>query len=111
MELDLAQIEGSGCAANEPYALRVLGDSMEPEFADGCIIIIDPAGVVASGAYVVARINGEPLFRQYQVEAEHHFLKPVNPGYDPLEIEGPSAIIGVITQRAGTRRHHRRHYN
>ena len=30
------------CSALEPYALRVLGDSMEPEFADGCVIIIDP---------------------------------------------------------------------
>ena len=35
-------VEGS-CSSLEPYALRVLGDSMEPEFADGCVIIVDPA--------------------------------------------------------------------
>ena len=37
---------GSGCAASEPFALRVLGDSMLPEFAEGAIIIIDPAGAI-----------------------------------------------------------------
>jgi len=40
---------GTGCAASEPFALRVLGDSMLPEFADGSIIIIDPAGAIRDG--------------------------------------------------------------
>ena len=31
---------GGGCSALEPYALRVLGDSMEPEFPDGCVVIV-----------------------------------------------------------------------
>ena len=103
-------LDEAGCAAHEPYALRVLGDSMEPEFADGCIVIIDPAGHAQPGSYVVARVEGEPIFRQYQVEDERHWLRPLNPGYPALEISDPSSIIGVITQRAGTRRTYRRHY-
>ena len=103
-------LDDAGCAAHEPYALRVLGDSMEPEFVDGCIVIVDPAGHVQPGTYVVARINDEPIFRQYWVEDERHWLRPINPGYPPLEISDPSSIIGVITQRAGTRRSYRRHY-
>jgi phage repressor protein C with HTH and peptisase S24 domain len=43
-----------GCAASEPFALRVLGDSMLPEFAEGVIIIIDPAGTIRDGCYVMA---------------------------------------------------------
>jgi len=43
-------LDDTGCADHEPYALRVLGDSMEPEFADGCIVIVDPAGDAKSGA-------------------------------------------------------------
>ena len=35
--------EGS-CSENEPYALQVIDDSMEPEFAKGCVIVIDPTG-------------------------------------------------------------------
>ena len=37
----------------EPFALRVIGDTMAPEFNDGCIIIIDPSGVVKDGSYVL----------------------------------------------------------
>ena len=103
-------LDSAGCASHEPYALRVLGDSMEPEFADGCIVIVDPAGHAQSGSYVVARVNGEPIFRQYWIEDERHWLRPINTGYPSLEISDPSDIIGVITQRAGTRRSYRRHY-
>ena len=103
-------LDDGGCAAHEPYALRVLGDSMEPEFADGCIVIVDPAGDAQPGSYVVARVDGEPIFRQYRVDGERHWLQPINPGYPALELGDPSDIIGVITQRAGTRRSDRRHY-
>jgi len=30
--------DGSSCGG-EPFALRVIGDSMAPEFEDGCIIV------------------------------------------------------------------------
>lgn len=104
------QPEAPGCAEREPYALRVLGDSMEPEFADGCIIIVDPAGRAEDGAYVVARVDGDPIFRQYRVEGGRHWLCPVNDGYPRRELSGRPEIVGVVTQRAGTRRAHRRHY-
>ena len=48
----MATVEGS-CSALEPYALRVLGDSMEPEFADGCVIIVDPGYAPRDGSYVI----------------------------------------------------------
>ena len=102
---------GGGCASDEPFALRVLGDSMEPEFKDGCIIIIDPAANVESGRYVIAEIEGEYIFRQLFQEDEKYFLKPINAGYKPVEIEGPSVVRGVITQRAGARRKYHKHYD
>ena len=34
----------SGCGASEPYALQVTDNSMEPEFPEGCIVLIDPSG-------------------------------------------------------------------
>lgn len=30
------------CSEREPFALRVEGESMAPEFEDGCVIIVDP---------------------------------------------------------------------
>jgi len=37
-------MEQTGCSSEttEPYALRVIGDSMSPEFEDGHIIVVDP---------------------------------------------------------------------
>jgi len=39
-----------GCSESEPYALRVLGDSMLPEFKEGVVIVIDPAGAIRDGS-------------------------------------------------------------
>ncbi len=101
----------SGCASDEPFALRVLGDSMEPEFKDGCIIIIDPAANVENGKYVIAEVNGEFIFRQFFKENEKLLLKAVNQGYQSIEISDVSAVRGIITQRAGTRRKYHKHYD
>ena len=111
-ESELLEIDaGGGCASDEPFALRVLGDSMEPEFKDGCIIIIDPAANVESGKYVIAEIDGEYIFRQFMQEGEKFFLQAINPGYKPVDIENSSVVRGVITQRAGARRKYHKHYD
>ena len=102
-------MEGS-CSESEPYALRVLGDSMVPEFEHGAIIIVDPAGVIESGSYVVAQTDGEYTFRQLRIEGERYFLKPLNDTYESQEIPNLKAVVGVVVQKAGTRRKDRKHY-
>ncbi len=99
-----------GCSSSEPFALRVLGDSMEPEFNDGCIVVVDPTGVVESGCYVIAMHEGEYIFRQLILENDRLFLTALNEGYEHLEIPSMAAIKGVITQRAGRHRKDRKHY-
>ena len=44
-------------AAAKSFALRVLGDSMAPEFNDGEIIIIEPDGALRDGSYVLAQVQ------------------------------------------------------
>jgi len=84
---------------------------MEPEFATGCIIIIDPGGVVRDGSYVFAVDNkGEYIFRQLQTKDDRYFLTPLNDLYETIEIKFDQ-IEGVITQRAGKRRTYHKHYN
>ncbi len=95
---------------NDPFALRVLGDSMAPEFIEGHIIIIEPDGFVQNGSYVFAVYEDESIFRQLFIEDGHYFLKPLNDNYPTLEIASLDAIKGVITQRAGTRRKEHKHY-
>ncbi len=103
-------MESSSCAASEPFALRVLGDSMLPEFAEGVIIIIDPAGTIRDGCYVMAEVKNEYIFRQLRIVDDKYYLQPLNDLYDTVEIPGQDVIQGVIAQKAGRRRKDRKHY-
>lgn len=104
-------MEPGGCGGSEPFVLRVLGDSMEPEFADGSLIVIDPGGVVRDGAYVFAHVDGEYIFRRLRMSGSKLLLQPLNPGYPTLELAGLQAIKGVIVQRASRRRRDHKHYS
>jgi DNA polymerase V len=98
------------CAGSEPFALRVLGDSMAPEFEQGTIIIVEPAGVLEGGCFVVAQHENEYLFRQLVIDGSRWLLKPLNGNYPTLEIPGPQAIKGRVIQKAGKRRKDHVHY-
>jgi SOS-response transcriptional repressor LexA len=99
------------CAEAEPYALRVVGDSMSPEFAEGHVIIVDPALPPQSGSYVVIDYAGETTFRQYSVdEAGKKFLVALNPAYAVIPLEGAYTVRGVVIQRAGRRRRDHKNY-
>jgi SOS-response transcriptional repressor LexA len=101
---------GGGCGELEPYALRVLGDSMAPEFWDGCIIIVAPRLHAEPGQYAVVDYAGDTVFRQFVVEKGRQYLRPLNAAYETVEITGSFAVRGVVIQRAGTRRAHHKHY-
>jgi SOS-response transcriptional repressor LexA len=83
---------------------------MEPEFADGSVIVIDPGGVVRDGAFVFADHNSELIFRQLEIRGSQLLLQPLNRGYPTLKLDGMSAIKGVVVQRAARRRSGHKHY-
>ena len=100
-----------GCGSSEPFALRVTDSSMEPEFDEGAIIIIDPSGIVEDGCYVLATVDGEFIFRQLRIDNGEYSLHALETGHPVIPVEGLSAIDGVIVQRAGIRRSYHKHYN
>lgn len=100
-----------GCEEKEPYALMVLGDSMEPEFKEGEVLVIEPGANYRDGSYVIAYHNDEYIFRQLRVVKGQWFLTPLNPNYVSEQISGPEAIKGVITQKKMPGgRHNRKNY-
>lgn len=83
------------------FALKVRGDSMEPEFPDKSIIIVDPEREPRHGSYVVVRLDEEmeATFKQLILDGSRKYLKPINPRYPILEIDGKKTTIsGVVVQ-------------
>lgn len=88
------------CAAAEPFALMVLGDSMEPEFVEGEIILIEPEGLATDGSYVLAQPGGEWIFRQLRGGAGEWRLVALNAAYPEIPLVGLESVKGVVIQKS-----------
>ena len=86
----------SNCGTREPFALQVLGNSMEPEFPDGCIIVLEPSEKCIHGMYIMAMVEGVRWFRQYIKDEEGERLVALNELYPEIPLQGlewkPEAI-------------------
>lgn len=80
------------------FALRVEGDSMEPEFAPGTILVVEPEMDAHPGDFVIAK-NGddEATFKQLVRDGADLYLKPLNARY-PIKPLGHSRIVGVVRE-------------
>lgn len=95
-----ASLDEAACDSAEPFALMVLGDSMLPEFEDGDVLVIEPAGLAREGSFVLAYRNKEWLFRQLVKNGGEWLLHAFNPAYPDLPIAGLDAVRGVIIQKS-----------
>jgi predicted XRE-type DNA-binding protein len=90
----------SNCGTNsEPFALQNLGDTMEPEFSENCILIIDPGMQIHNRAYAVVRYTGELYFRQYIERGDKKFLVPLSTQHDEIELKGDFEMVGCVIQQ------------
>lgn len=107
----LADAGATDCGGGESFALRVLGTSMEPEFLEGEIIIIEPEGLAKDGAYVLAWHREEWTFRQLCRDDAGWRLHALNPAFADVPIDDLGAVRGVIIQKAlpGRRRASKRY--
>lgn len=92
--------ELDACSSAEPFALMVLGDSMEPEFVEGEVILIEPEGLATDGSFVLAQLAGEWIFRQLARQGVGWRLQALNPAYPAADIPDLGAVKGVIIQKS-----------
>lgn len=94
------------------FGLRIEGDSMEPDFKDGDVIIVDPELEPAPGEFVVAK-NGsnQATFKKYRPTytdmkgCQHFELVPLNDDYPVINSDlQPLVIIGVMIEHRIYRR-------
>jgi SOS-response transcriptional repressor LexA len=84
-------------------ALRVSGESMEPDYQHGDVIYIDPDIAAIHGKDVVVRLaeRNEVTFKRLIVEGEGLYLKPLNQNWPDkfTRLPADARIIGVVVGR------------
>ena len=115
---------GEWCEASDPYPagysdewervpdqagkhaiwLRVVGDSMTApsglSIPEGMLILVDPDYPAISGRLVVAKLTDsqQVTFKRLVEDAGRRYLKPLNPAYPMVEINGNCRIIGTVRE-------------
>jgi SOS-response transcriptional repressor LexA len=79
------------------FALRVVGDSMEPDFPEGILLVVEPDLDPQPGDYVIAKNGEEATFKKLVKDGADWYLKPLNPRYPIKPLEG-ARIIGVVRE-------------
>jgi len=84
------------------FALRVRGESMETEFHQGDIIVINPYLKPEHNDYVVvSNEEGEATFKQLKKYGKTRVLHPLNPKYDDIELKKDTEyrVVGVVVEK------------
>ncbi len=83
------------------FAVRVSGDSMEPRYVDGDIVIVEPAVTIDEGEIGIFILNGQAFIKKLGTGC----LISLNKKYDPIQINEYDSIycqgrvIGVIPSK------------
>lgn len=87
------------------FALKVVGDSMQnptgsPSIPEGSIVIVDPDREATSGKIVVAKLleSDEVTLKKLVVDGPNVYLKPLNPDYKTIQVDGKLKVIGVVVK-------------
>ncbi len=103
--IDYEEIDEALASTGEFFALQVRGDSMEPKFSQGDVVIVRKQDNADSGDIVVALVNGdEATIKRLKKRPEGILLIANNPTYEPMffsnrEIrELPVRVIGKVVE-------------
>lgn len=103
--IDTEEISAELASTGEFFGLQIHGDSMEPKFSEGDVVIVRQQDDAESGDIIIATVNGTDAtckrLRKYRDGIE---LISTNPSYEPMffsaeEIEKkPVRIIGRVVE-------------
>lgn len=97
---EISDYEAKGPA----FWLEVKGDSMTAptgtSITEGMMILVDTEAEARSGKLVIAKLtdSNEATFKKLVEDAGRRFLKPLNPEYPMIQVNGNCKIIGVVVR-------------
>lgn len=92
-------IESPRKAGRHAFWLSVVGDSMEPRFSPGGMILVDPDASADPGTFVVAKLTDsqEATFKKLTFDSGQWYLTPLNRQYQAMLIDRATVrIIGRV---------------
>jgi SOS-response transcriptional repressor LexA len=97
IRIDSDQFDRTRTSLLGTYPLRIKGDSMEPRFPDGAILLVEPDETPLPGKFVIVRQNGdEATFKQLIPDGSTLYLKPINLRYPIMALLPNSTFCGVV---------------
>lgn len=84
------------------FWLKVKGPSMTSpngmSFPEGMVILVAPGFDVESSQFVVAKMTdtNEATFKQFIWDSGRAFLKPLNPSFPTVEMDGEWVLVGRV---------------
>lgn len=86
--------------SDKTFVLKVLGDSMEPEFVSSDFIIVEPELEPQDKNFIIVYENeAEAMLKQLIIEGSRHYLKPLNPRYPIIAMTSQFKICGVVVEK------------
>ena len=102
---DYEEITEEQAAKGEYFALRIKGESMEPDIRDGSVVIVKRQDYLESGQVAIVSVNGyDATCKRVQMTPDGLMLISNNPKFKPMfytkqEIdELPVRILGLVEE-------------
>ena len=101
--LDYVLISPDTADKEDLFGLKIKGDSMEPDFREGDVVIVHKQKEANEGDIVIASIdNNDAVCKKYEKNKGTVILRSLNDKYDPMKFNSRSSklvtIIGKVIE-------------
>lgn len=87
-------------ASDDAFALRMKDATMQPQFPEGSLLIIEPALTPQDKDFIAVHLEGDSQLQVKQLlyDGDDKYLKPLNNEFQIKKIDKPYKIYGVVIQ-------------